>query len=180
MQARRRKPKKGNVQQIMRFSLPVWLSLSLSQPFSLEPCIQIRVFFSCILLGPHFQGMKMSVLHFLYLVGPYPLDVGDVCFIFPAPCLGHVPWVRKYLIYLSCIMRVHTFGTLAVFGLFSYSVMFDALVSFNSPQFEHIDAHRTHRHGTLSMCHNAPYAKLCQIFAMKSGHLCCCILTVKA
>ena len=39
--------------------------------------------FSYSLLGQHSLGMAMSVLHFLYLAGPYPWNVGNVWFTFP-------------------------------------------------------------------------------------------------
>ena len=38
--------------------------------------------FSCSLLGPHFLGMAMSVLHFLYLARKYLWNVGNVWFTF--------------------------------------------------------------------------------------------------
>ena len=47
--------------------------------------------------------------------------------------------------------------------------MFDALVSFGSPQYEHTDACHIHRHETLSMRHSAPNAKLCQNFCRENG-----------
>ena len=57
----------------------------------------------------------MSILNSLYLVGPYPWDVDDACFMFLVPCLGHIPRVWQCLIYLSytllgcalCIMDSH-------------------------------------------------------------------------
>ena len=58
--------------------------------------------------------------------------------------------------------------------------MFDAFMGFDSPEYEHVEARRIHRHKTLSMHHSAPNVKLCRIFAEKMGYLCCCILTVKA
>ena len=36
----------------------------------------------CSLLGLRSLGEAMSVLYFLYLVGPYPWNVGNVCFAF--------------------------------------------------------------------------------------------------
>ena len=41
---------------------------------------------------------------------------------FLASCLGHVPQVWQYLFYISCILLVHTLGTLAMSDLFSRSV----------------------------------------------------------
>ena len=88
----RRKPIKGNVQQIrgpspsrVTFSFSLSLSLSLS-PLS-KPLLQsmyqgspsmYHLLFSYILLGPHFLGMAMSVLLFLYLAGPYPCNISNV------------------------------------------------------------------------------------------------------
>ena len=46
------------------------------------------------MLGPHSLGMEIFVLHFLYLAGPYPWDVDNVCFTFPlyviALCMMYV------------------------------------------------------------------------------------------
>ena len=109
MQARRRKPKKGNVQQIRDLASPNGF-LSLSQPFSLEPCIQLQAAFlgyvnvyfifpvhcwaipyGCrhailsflYLAWATFLGYGMSYLHFLYLARPYSWNIGNVCFTFP-------------------------------------------------------------------------------------------------
>ena len=49
--------------------------------------------------------------------------------------------------------------------------VFKDLVSFSLPQYKHTNACRIHRYETLSMHHIAPNAKLCQIFAVKMGHL---------
>ena len=68
-----------------------YLFLSLSLSLSLEPCILIWVSFLCILLRPHSLGIVMSDLHFLYHIRSYPLDVGNVYFIYPVPCFGHIP-----------------------------------------------------------------------------------------
>ena len=57
--------------------------------------------------------------------------------------------------------------------------MFDALRGSNSSQHEHVGTHRIYRPETLPMRHNAPNTKLCQIFAMKMGHLRCHILMAK-
>ena len=57
--------------------------------------------------------------------------------------------------------------------------MFDALRGSNSSQHEHVGTHRIYRPETLPMRHNAPNTKLCQIFAMKMGHLRCRILMAK-
>ena len=64
-------------------SLPEWLYLSLSLlASSPEHCIRVsclcNLYLSCTLLGPYSLGMAMFVLHFLYLIGPYPWDVGNV------------------------------------------------------------------------------------------------------
>ena len=39
-------------------------------------------YFSYLLLRPRSLGMAMSVLHFLYLAGPYPRNFGNVWFTF--------------------------------------------------------------------------------------------------
>ena len=56
--------------------------------------------FSYFLLVPHSLGMAMSVLHFLYLVGPYPWNIGNVWFIFLlyviALCTMHV-YIHTYI-----------------------------------------------------------------------------------
>ena len=86
--SKRSKPKKGNVQQIRRLSLSLWLSLSLLDIFfrKMSIAFQIRDFLSCILLCPHSQGMAMFDLYFS-LLGPYLWYVGNVWFIFPALCV---------------------------------------------------------------------------------------------
>ena len=79
------------------------LSLSLSQPLYLEPCIQTRlsfhvlclgrvlwvwqclIYLSYTLLGHTLGTLAMSDLHFLYLV-------------------GHTLWMQAMFIYLSCIL----------------------------------------------------------------------------
>ena len=43
---------------------------------------QYLFYLSCTLLGPHSLGMTMFDLLFLYLVGPYLWNVGDVWFNF--------------------------------------------------------------------------------------------------
>ena len=43
---------------------------------------QYLFYLSCTLLGPHSLGMTMSDLLFLYLVGPYLWNIGDVWFNF--------------------------------------------------------------------------------------------------
>ena len=61
-------------------------SLPFSQPFSLESCTRApslcTLYLSCTLLGLRTLGMIMFDLHFLYLAGPYPWDIGNVCFTF--------------------------------------------------------------------------------------------------
>ena len=53
---------------------------------SLEHCIKVSslctLYLSCTLLRLCSLGMAMSILHFLYLVRPYPWDVGNVYFTF--------------------------------------------------------------------------------------------------
>ena len=75
------------------FFFPLFLSL-----FS-RACIRVPLYvppftLPCSLLRPRSLGMAMSVLHFQYLVGPYPQDVGNVYFIFLlrviALCMMHV------------------------------------------------------------------------------------------
>ena len=46
-----------------------------------------------------------------------------VPFTFPAPCLGHVPWVWQCLFYISCTLLGHTLGTLAMYDLLSLYVI---------------------------------------------------------
>ena len=58
--------------------------------------------------------------------------------------------------------------------------MFDAFVGFDSPEYDHVEVHRIHRHKTLLVRHSAPNVKLCRIFTEKMGYLFCRILTVKA
>ena len=69
-----------------RLSLPEWFSHSLSLRLSLESCIRVSslciLYLSYTLLGPHSMGMAISILHFLYLTGPYPWNNGSVCFTF--------------------------------------------------------------------------------------------------
>ena len=100
MQARRCKPKMGNVQQIRRPSLLEQFPPSLSLlAFSLEPYTMVS--FHCSLHKPRFLGMVMFYLHFSYLVGPYPWNVANVCFTFPlymiALCMMYI-----YLYMLVC------------------------------------------------------------------------------
>ena len=47
--------------------------------------------------------------------------------------------------------------------------MLDALKSFGSSQYEHVDKRHIHRRETLLMCHSTPNTKLCQIFTVKVG-----------
>ena len=53
---------------------------------SLEHCIRFSslctLYLSYTLLRLRSLGIVMYVLHFLYLVGPYTWNVGNVCFIF--------------------------------------------------------------------------------------------------
>ena len=64
------------------------------------------ILFSCSLLGPRSLGMTMSVLHFLYLTGPYPWNIGKVWFIFPlcvvALCMMYV-CVYIYIYIFACM-----------------------------------------------------------------------------
>ena len=68
------------------------------------------ILFSCSLLGPHFLGMTVSVLHFLYLTGPYPWNIGKVWFIFPlcvvALCMMYV------CVYIYIYICLHVCGWL--------------------------------------------------------------------
>ena len=121
MQVRRRKPKKGNVQQIRRLASLSGFFLCFSLFFqnlvsrlgfhSLYPAL------GCIL------GYSNACFTFPVLVRSYPFDVGDVCFIFHVPCLGRVHKVQQCLIYFSCTLLGHTLGTLAMSGLFSCCVL---------------------------------------------------------
>ena len=58
--------------------------------------------------------------------------------------------------------------------------MFDILRGFGSSYHEHVGTSRIHKRETLLMCHSTSNAKLYKIFAMKMGHLHCCILIAKA
>ena len=57
------------------------------------------LYFSCSLLEPHSLGMAMYVLYFLYLVGPYPWNVGNIWFTFPL-CVVALCIMYVYLYFL--------------------------------------------------------------------------------
>ena len=86
MQARRRSPQKAMFSRLGGQPLLSGFLFPLSFSLFFRACIRVPPFpvpfFSCSLLGPRSLGMTMSVLHFLYLVGPYTWNVGNVCFIF--------------------------------------------------------------------------------------------------
>ena len=100
MQARRHKPKKGNVQLIGGLvSLSGYILLSPSFSLFSRACIRVPLhvpplYFSYSFLGSHSLGMTMSILHFLYLARPYPWNFGNVWFSFPlcvlALCMMYV------------------------------------------------------------------------------------------
>ena len=71
------------------------------------------LYLSCTLLGPCSLDMTMFDLHFSYLVGPYPWNVGDVWFIFLLCMLALcIMYVCVYLcvcvyIYIRLFMSGH-------------------------------------------------------------------------
>ena len=83
MQARSCTPKKGNIQQISRFSLPVWLFFSLSLPL-----LQILV------LG--FSSLYPALGHIP--------RVGICLFYISCTLLGHTLQMQACIIYLSCTL----------------------------------------------------------------------------
>ena len=86
-----------------------WFSLSLSLSLNLfsracvgVPPLLVPFPFLAFLLKPHSVGMVMSVLHFLYLVGPYSWNVGNVCFTFPL----YVKALCMIYVYIYICLRV--------------------------------------------------------------------------
>ena len=75
-----------------RFSLS--LSLSIFSRAYIRVPLHVPLLFSYSLLGSYSLVMAMSILHFLYLAGPYPWNVSNVCFTFPlcviALCMMYV------------------------------------------------------------------------------------------
>ena len=62
------------------------------------------LYLSCTLLGSRFLDMTMFDLHFLYLAGPYPWNVGDVWFIFLLYMLALcMMYVCVYLCVCVCV-----------------------------------------------------------------------------
>ena len=90
--------KLGGLAPLERSSLS--LSLSLFSKACIRVPLHVPLLFSYFLLVPHSLGMAMSVLHFLYLVGPYPWNIGNVWFIFLlyviALCMMHV-YIHTYI-----------------------------------------------------------------------------------
>ena len=85
------------------FLLCVVISFSPSQPLLQNLVSRLGFHFLVSSFQPHSWGMVMSVLYFLYLFRPYPLDVGA-------------------FLYLSCtLLGPHSLG-MTMSGLFSYFV----------------------------------------------------------
>ena len=87
----------GGLASLVGFLSPSLLSLE-SCIRVLSPCI---IYLSCTLFGPRSLGMTMSVLHFLYLTGPYPWNIGNVCFTFLL-CVITLCMMYVYLYMLVC------------------------------------------------------------------------------
>ena len=113
IQARGCKPIKDDVQQIRRPSPSrAVFSFSLSKPLlqsmyqGLPSCTPFL--FYCSLLGLRSLDMTMSVLHFLYLIGSYPQNVGNVLFTFllcvVALCMMYVCVYIYIYIYISACL----------------------------------------------------------------------------
>ena len=77
---RARFSKLGGLAPLKRSSLS--LSLSFFSRAYIRALLHLPLLLSYFLLGPCSLGMAMSVLHFLYLAGPYPWNVGNVWFTF--------------------------------------------------------------------------------------------------
>ena len=84
----------------LSLSKPLLQSMYQGSPFTCTLSL------SCSLLGPRSLDMIMFVLHFLYLVGSYPWNVGNVCFTFRlcmiALCMIYV-CIYIYVYMLSCV-----------------------------------------------------------------------------
>ena len=83
-----------------------FLFLSLSKPL-LQSMYQgspsfCTHYFSYSLLGPRSLGMRMSVLHFLYLAGPYPWSVGNISFTFLL-CMIALCMMYMYIYIYACM-----------------------------------------------------------------------------
>ena len=90
-----------------------------------------QAFFSCTLIGSSSLGMAMSDLSFLYLARPYPWNVGNVWFIFPAlyACIVHDVYVCVCVCFLVgdcalCIMnsRGQESNPFVIMGAFDHVV----------------------------------------------------------
>ena len=66
-----------------------------------------HLLFSCILLGPHFLGMAMSILLFLYLAGPYPCNISNVyllsCSVLCIMCVSNLLSCSVLCIMCVCV-----------------------------------------------------------------------------
>ena len=70
--------------------------------YSLVPCIQARLSFSCIYLQAAFLGYDNVCFTFPLPCQAITLWMQACCFTFPVPCLSHVPWVWQCLVLHSC------------------------------------------------------------------------------
>ena len=73
--------------------------------------------------------MVMYVLHFMYLTGPYPWNVGNVCLTFPALCdsIVHDVCVCVYIYIYLCIYARMCVGDCALCTMDSHGYMNDPL-----------------------------------------------------
>ena len=105
-------PQRAMFSKLRGLAPPKQSSLSLSLSLFSRACIRVPLhvplLFSYFLLGPFYLGMAMSVLHFLYLAGQYPWNIGNVWFIFSlnviALCMMHV-YIHTY-IYICLLVYV--------------------------------------------------------------------------
>ena len=70
----------GGLALLERFSLSLSLNL-LSRACIRIPLLLVPFYFSYFSLGLRSLGMALSILHFLYLVGPFPWNVSNVCLL---------------------------------------------------------------------------------------------------
>ena len=70
--------------------------------YSLVPCIQARLSFSCIYLQAAFLGYDNVCFTFPLPCQAITLWMQACCFTFPVPCLSHVRWVWQCLVIHSC------------------------------------------------------------------------------
>ena len=116
MQVRRRKPKRAMFNRFGGLdSLCGYLTLSLLAFF--QSCFRVLILVSSFMWNS--QGMKYVCFIFLVPCQVIPFECRHVSFIFPTLCLGCIPWVWQFLIYISCTLLGHTLGMLAMFTLLS-------------------------------------------------------------